>query len=60
MKMIDLARLHEESQELREAVAFYANFGIRPFVCSTDERERHYKTLEDGGYLEKVRYHETH
>ncbi len=53
----DLEKIHKESSEVREAIAFYVSFAICPFVCTTEQRERHYATLENGGYLKKVSTH---
>lgn len=51
---INLEKLHEESRETREAIAFYVGFAVTPHECSAEERERHYATLEQAGYLSKV------
>jgi hypothetical protein len=49
-----LARLHAESTDVREAIAFYVGFAVTPHECSMEDRERHYATLEQAGYLAKV------
>lgn len=54
IKPIDLSNLHNEPAALREAVAFYTAFTVLPTSCTASERERHYATLEQAGYIEKV------
>jgi hypothetical protein len=53
-KCLLLALLHEESKDVRAAIAFYVGFTVTPHECSMEERERHYATLEQAGYLEKL------
>jgi hypothetical protein len=53
-KTIDLSNLHNESAQVREAIAFYAAFSVTPTNCTAAEREGHYATLEQAGYIEKV------
>jgi hypothetical protein len=52
---IDLERLHKQSREVREAIAFYVGFAVCPHECSMEEREGHYATLEQAGYLRKIK-----
>jgi ribosomal protein S17E len=52
-----LERLHAESKDVREAIAFYVGFAVTPHECSMEDRERHYATLEQAGYLAKVEIH---
>jgi hypothetical protein len=54
MKLIDLNNLHNEPAHVREAVAFYAAFGVTTTEYTPNERERHYAALEYAGYIEKV------
>ncbi|MEK4474310.1 hypothetical protein NSQ91_13930 [Paenibacillus sp. FSL R7-0048] len=53
-KTINLAELDNEPQEIREAIAFYAAHTVLPIHFTADERERHYATLEQAGYLERI------
>jgi hypothetical protein len=53
-KTIDLSKLDDQHLEIREAIAFYASHTILPFHFSASERERHYTTLEQAGYLERI------
>lgn len=54
VKMIDLSKLDDQPTEIQEAIAFYASRSILPLHYSGVERERHYKVLEQAGYLESV------
>lgn len=54
IKTINLATLHNESEEIREAIAFYTGFTVFPMQCTSADRERHYGVLEQAGYIEKV------
>lgn len=54
IKSINLSELDEQPAEIQEAIAFYAARTILPIRYSAAERERHYKTLEQAGYIEKV------
>jgi hypothetical protein len=53
-KQINLSNLHNESAQVREAIAFYTAFSVTPTNCTAAERESHYVTLEKAGYIEKV------
>ncbi|MEK4451599.1 hypothetical protein [Paenibacillus sp. FSL L8-0506] len=53
-KKLDLTELDDQSQEIREAIAFYAAHTVLPIHFTADERERHYQTLEQAGYLERI------
>jgi hypothetical protein len=53
-KKIDLTKIHEESVAVREAIAFYVAFAVAPFVCTIEQREGHYATLEQAGYLKRL------
>lgn len=53
-KSINLSELDEQPAEVQEAIAFYVAHTILPIQFSAAERERHYKTLEQAGYIEKV------
>jgi hypothetical protein len=53
-KPIDLTTVHNEPSSVREALAFYVSFGVVPTNYTAAERERHYSTLEEAGYIEKV------
>jgi hypothetical protein len=53
-KTINLAELDNEPQEIREAIAFYAAHTVLPIHFTAAERERHYTTLEQAGYLEQI------
>lgn len=53
-KTIILSELDEQPIEIREAVAFYAAHMILPIQFSASDRDRHYKVLEQAGYIEKV------
>lgn len=54
IKSFVLSELDKLPAEIQEAVAFYAAHTILPIQFSAAERERHYKTLELAGYIEKV------
>lgn len=54
MKAIILSELDDQPQEIREAIAFYAAHTVLPIHFSADERDRHYLTLEQAGYLERI------
>lgn len=53
-KTINLSQLDDQPIEIREAVAFYAAHTVLPIQFSAFDRERHYKVLEQAGYIEKV------
>lgn len=53
-RSINLSELDEQPAEIQEAIAFYAARSILPVHYSSEERERHYKVLEQAGYLERV------
>ncbi|WP_339248130.1 hypothetical protein NST58_12880 [Paenibacillus sp. FSL R10-2796] len=53
-KKLDLTELDDQSQEIREAIAFYAAHTVLLIHFTADERERHYQTLEQAGYLERI------
>lgn len=53
-KTINLAELDNEPLEIREAIAFYAAHTVLPIHFAAVERERHYQTLEQAGYLEGI------
>lgn len=53
-KTITLAELDDQPQEIREAIAFYAAHTMLPIHFTADERERHYTTLEQAGYLDRI------
>jgi hypothetical protein len=53
-KNIDLSKLDEQPQEIREAIAFYAAHTVLPIHFAASEREQHYRTLEQAGYLERI------
>lgn len=52
-KKLDLSELDDQPQEIREAIAFYAAHTVLPIRFTAAERERHYETLEQAGYLEQ-------
>jgi hypothetical protein len=54
LKQINLNRIHEESAEVREAVAFYTASTIFPIQCSPEQRRQHYSVLEQAGYIEQL------
>ncbi|MGG6309819.1 hypothetical protein [Paenibacillus macerans] len=54
IKSINLSELDEQPAEIQEAIAFYAVRTILPLHYSAAERERHYKVLEQAGYLERM------
>lgn len=54
MKALILTELDNEPHEIREAIAFYAAHTVLPIHFTAAERERHYVTLENAGYLEKI------
>ena len=54
IKTINLSELDNQPAEIQEAIAFYTSRSILPLHYSAIERERHYKVLEQAGYLEKV------
>ncbi|MEK3699319.1 MULTISPECIES: hypothetical protein [unclassified Paenibacillus] len=53
-KKLDLSELDDQPQEIREAIAFYAAHTVLPIHFTAAERERHYQTLEQAGYLEGI------
>ncbi|QUL57539.1 hypothetical protein KDC22_14310 [Paenibacillus tritici] len=53
-KTINLAELDNETQEIKEAIAFYAAHTVLPIHFTAAERDRHYLTLEQAGYLERI------
>lgn len=53
-KKLDLAELDDQPQEIREAIAFYASHTVLPIQFTAAEREQHYRTLEQAGYLERI------
>lgn len=53
-KQFILSNLHNETQAVKEAVAFYTAFSVTATNCTVAERERHYDTLEQVGYIEKL------
>jgi hypothetical protein len=53
-KQINLNKIHEESAEVRVAVAFYTASTIFPIQCTPEQRRHHYKVLEKGGYIETL------
>ncbi|MNI84692.1 hypothetical protein D3C73_1416180 [compost metagenome] len=53
-KKLDLTELEDQPQEIREAIAFYAAHTVLPIHFTATERERHYATLEQAGYLERI------
>lgn len=54
IKSFNLSELDDQPAEIQEAIAFYAAHTILSVSFSAAERERHYKTLEQAGYIEKV------
>ncbi|WP_178382830.1 hypothetical protein [Paenibacillus sp. P46E] len=53
-KTVNLAELDDQPQAIREAIAFYAAHTVLPIHFTATERERHYATLEQAGYLERI------
>lgn len=53
-KTLDLTKLNDQPQEIQEAIAFYTAHTVLPIQFTTTERERHYTTLENAGYLERI------
>ncbi|MEK8215541.1 hypothetical protein [Paenibacillus sp. FSL L8-0463] len=53
-KTVNLAELDDQPQEIREAIAFYAAHTVLPIHFTAAERDRHYSTLEQAGYLERI------
>jgi hypothetical protein len=53
-KSVDVSNLHNEPAQVREALAFYTAFSVTPTNYTAAEREAHYATLEQAGYIEKV------
>jgi hypothetical protein len=53
-KKLDLTELDDQPQEIREAIAFYAAHTVLPIHFTAAERDRHYLTLEQAGYLERI------
>jgi hypothetical protein len=55
-KSINLSNLLNEPQHVLEALVFYTAFylALGPTNYTAAERERHYATLEQAGYFEKV------
>lgn len=51
---LDLTELDDQPQEIREAIAFYAAHTVLPIHFTAAERDRHYLTLEQAGYLERI------
>ncbi|MMZ69282.1 hypothetical protein D1872_320900 [compost metagenome] len=54
IKTINLSELDKQPVEIQEAIAFYAAHTILPIQFPAAERDRHYKALEQAGYIEKV------
>ncbi|MNW50075.1 hypothetical protein D3C74_275150 [compost metagenome] len=54
LKTINLSELDNQPAEIQEAIAFYAAHTILPIQYTAEERDRHYKLLEQAGYIEKV------
>ena len=52
--LLNLSNIHNESEAVKEAAAFYTAFSVTATNCTAAERERHYDTLEQAGYIEKV------
>ena len=46
--------LIKETPDLKAALAFYAAYGVTTTDYTAAERERHYATLEQAGYIEKL------
>ncbi|MDB5053266.1 MAG: hypothetical protein JWM44_1316 [Bacilli bacterium] len=53
-KEINLSNLQNEPRHVLEALFFYTAFSVIPTNYTAAERERHYATLEQAGYIEKV------
>ncbi|WP_157685527.1 hypothetical protein [Paenibacillus donghaensis] len=53
-KKLDLAELDDQPNDIREAIAFYAAHTVLPIHFTAAERERHYTTLEQAGYLDRI------
>lgn len=53
-KKIDLSELDNQPLEIREAIAFYTSHTVLPIYFTAAEREQHYRTLEQAGYLEQI------
>jgi surfactin synthase thioesterase subunit len=47
---MDLNNFHNEPVEVQQAIAFYVSCANPPRA----EREKHYKVLENAGFLERV------
>lgn len=54
IKSINLLELDTQPLEIREAIAFYAAHTVLPITFSAAERDRHYKLLEQAGYIESL------
>lgn len=54
LKSINLAELDSQPIEIQEAVAFYTSHTILPIRFTAEDRDRHYKVLEEAGYIERV------
>ena len=53
-KSINLNELDNQTQEVREAIAFYTAHSVLPITFSVEERAYHYSVLENAGYIEKI------
>ncbi|HEY2492640.1 MAG TPA: hypothetical protein VGI33_07000 [Paenibacillus sp.] len=53
-KKLDLAELDDQPREIREAIAFYTSHTVLRIHFTAAEREQHYRTLEQAGYLERI------
>ncbi|MOA68936.1 hypothetical protein D3C78_1968200 [compost metagenome] len=53
-KLVNLSEIDCQPVEIQEALAFYVAHTILPVQFTAEERERHYKILEEAGYLESV------
>jgi hypothetical protein len=60
VKQINLSNLQNEPEHVLEALVFYTAFSVTPTNYTAAEREAHYATLEQAGYIEKVGEHVGH
>lgn len=54
IKVLSLSELDAQPLEVREAIAFYASFTVLPIQFTAAEKAKHYKVLENAGYIERI------
>ncbi|MCL6460099.1 MAG: hypothetical protein K6T85_19065 [Gorillibacterium sp.] len=54
-KGLNLAELDNQPIDVREAIAFYAAYGLIPMICTAEQRKDHYTILEREGYIQKLK-----